>query len=236
MNINTALIDKFLEAVFPLPEHFGMIDTPEGDFLPVDYEEFYNAVSSVDSEAIVNFGMTKIVIYSPSLNGVVIKIPFNGVFDIYDEEEDFRYFENAGASDTSDYCLAEYEKYKALYLQGLECFLARTMFYTKKDNVRVFLQEEIREYSSFDLKRKKIHASIESKELAKTIIHRSRKCPFHREWLEDCIEVYGFEKVQDFMCYCENVDNEITQDMHSGNYGYRPNGLPAILDFSGYYD
>ena len=38
----------------------------------------------------------------------------------------------------------------------------------------------------------------------------------------------------DIMKYVEEKDPEILNDMHSGNYGYRPNGIPCILDFASF--
>lgn len=231
MNINYSLVDKILKTLFPLPEDFGTKDDFEESYDPFGYYDILNRIEKADPEANVSYGATKLVIYSPSLGDVVIKIPFNGQ---YDEEDYFIPFYHAHAEDTSDYCLSEYEKYRTLFLHGLECFLARTILYAVWGNTRVFLQEFVREINCTDLQ-KIHHSSAKSKELVKSLIGNKR-CPFNRDWLAQCIDNYGYSKVIDFLAYCENVDKDILQDMHGGNYGYRTNGTPAILDYCGYYD
>lgn len=231
MYINHALIEKILNAIFPLPEDFGMMEDEDYESRPCDYDYICSRLAKVDPEAIVSYGASKMVIYSPALENVVIKIPFNGQ---YDQDEYFIPFEHAHCSDPSDYCLAEYEKYKTLRMHGLECFLAKTIFYRIKDEVRIFLQEIIREINCLDTNRTK-QPSVKSSELANSLMGKKR-CPFNRKWLAQCIDAYGYEKVLDFLSYCENVDKDVVQDMHGNNYGYRENGAPAILDFSGYFD
>ena len=55
-------------------------------------------------------------------------------------------------------------------------------------------------------------------------------------WIANCIDKYGQSKVERFLNYCENIDPDLLEDVHSGNYGYREDGTPAILDFSNFLD
>ena len=80
MTFNHKLVDEFLEAIFPLPEEFGVICYEDENSEPVDFSFFQEAVWDVDPDATVCFGMSKIVIISPNLGNVVIKIPFNGYY------------------------------------------------------------------------------------------------------------------------------------------------------------
>ena len=56
------------------------------------------------------------------------------------------------------------------------------------------------------------------------------------EWIAICLDKYGKSKVERFLYYCENIDLDILDDIHNGNYGYRTNGTPCIIDYSGYAD
>lgn len=230
-------IDEFLDVIFPLPQRFGVI-IPENDgdeTEPTDLFLFEDEVHSIDPEATVRFGVSKIVIISPKLNGIVIKIPFNGYFSkTEDEYEDPEWhpFNWATGSDASDYCLAEYEKYKELKAQGLDCFVAKTVFYKTVHGVRVFLQE--RATPENDLYQT-CKPSQNSQDLANKW-YREDKFAIDPEWIANCIDRYGKSKVEKFLYYCNNVDLDILEDAHHGNYGYRGNETPCILDYSNYKD
>lgn len=235
MTFNHKLVDEFLEAIFPLPEEFGVIccnDDDESE--PVDFSFFQEAIWDVDPDAIVCFGMSKIVIISPNLGNVVIKIPFNGYYMENDIDGNLEWnpFCWAAGSDPKDYCLTEFEKYNRLKTYGLDCFVAKVIFYKEMCGVRIFLQEQvIPENDSYCTRR----PSRKSQDLANKWYDEG-KFYIEPEWIANCLDKYGKSKVERFLYYCANIDPDILEDVHSGNFGYRGDETPCILDFSNYSD
>ena len=224
MTFNHNAVDKILTAIFPLPEEFGLDNNTE----PINFKLIQNQIKTVDACAHINFGISKMAIISPSFNNVVIKIPFNGEFDEYAE---WLPFEWANGSSSSDYCLVEYEKYCRLKTYGLDCFVAKTIKYKTIDNVRIFIQEKVipeEDTCSLDF-----IPSLKSKELARRWQEEGQSI-FDTLWFANCLDKYGQSKVQRFLYYCNNIDLDILEDTHEGNYGYRENGTPVILDYSNF--
>lgn len=235
MKINHTLINKFLDAVFPLPEQFGATTTDEGDEF-VDGIFIRDAIKKVDPEAKLLWGMSKMVINSPKLD-FVIKIPFNGYYSqTYYENEDndeleWCDFYEAPTADCWDYCYAEYEKFKDLKKRNLDSFVAETLFYKEMGDFRIFLQEKI--IPSYD---KSIKSSIKSRQIAKKWKQKEYYA-MDLDWIARCIDCYGEKKTKKFLDYCIYEDMDILSDIHRGNYGYRNNitASPALLDFSGFF-
>lgn len=227
MTLNKEIIDNIIDAIFPLPEEFGLTYTNgESDF----DEEYiiYNKVKKIVPSSFINFGATKCVIVSSEWD-FVIKIPFHGAFkdDSYYSGLYWQPFEEC-----PDYCLAEYHKYLNLKKEHLNCFVAKTFLYKKIGDYNIFIQEHID--SLDDLYDEDTPCpSQKSLKIAKLIKVR---CPFDAEWVANCIDIYGENKVKAFLNYCNMIDPDIYMDMHRANYGYRKNGTPAILDYSNYLD
>lgn len=249
-NINYELINKVLDAIIPLiPEHFGKIYGPYSFSSSTAEEEFddcpfitsiQDVLFKVDPFAFVKSGASKIVIISPKFGGAILKISFNGFFELIDEYnyEDtspdntiwtpFHQVADKKNNNISDYCLAEFHKYNNLAEQQLECFVAETVLYLTVSNINVFLQEYV-----IPLKDHKSepHPSKEARQLAASICK-----PVTTDWIAMCIECYGQKKVEKFFDYCDRIDPDLISDTHYGNYGYREDGSPCILDFSGFWD
>lgn len=234
MTFNNKLVDKILEAIFPLPEEFGVILQDDEEIEPVDFSYVQEAVVDADPDADVYFGMSKLVICSPHLGGIVIKIPFNGFYYVDEETGELIWndFTWATGSDNSDYCLTEFEKYKRLRTYGLDCFVAKTFFYKVKSGVRVFIQEEVSSMNDLYQTRK---PSQKSSDLVKKW-REEGKVHMDSEWVANCLDKYGKSKVERFLYYCANIDPDILEDMHDGNFGYRGDETPCILDYSNYGD
>ena len=231
MDFNYQLVDKILNAILPLPENFGIDELYDE---PNDLLLFKNKLHEVDKEAIIFFGLTKMVISSPQFNGVVIKIPFNGRYGLDDNEKPYWIpFKWADASDRSDYCLAEWEKYNKLKKYRLNCFVAKTFYYKQIMGVRIFIQEQVTPLDEFY--KIPIIPSKNSQKLAKQW-WRESKISIDPDWMANCLDLYGQAKVKKFLHYCEDIDPDILEDVHSGNIGYRTNGTPVILDYSNYLD
>lgn len=234
MKFNHKLVNDFLEAIFPLPKKFGIVEYEEENSEPINFSIIKNAVFDIDPFAQVSFGASKLVIISPKLDGVVIKIPFNGWYteNVDTGELSWTYFYWATGSDESDYCLAEYEKFQKLKTYGLSCFVAKTLFYKKIDNFRIFLQEVVTpEEDIFE----EYHPSQKSQKIADE--WRKQGMFFiDSKWIANCLDKYGESKVKRFLFYCTNIDPDILEDAHSGNYGYRENETPALLDYSNFIE
>ena len=54
---------------------------------------------------------------------------------------------------------------------------------------------------------------------------------FPIEWLATAIECYGIALVENFIYFCK--DNCL-DDWHDGNYGWRKDGSPVVLDWAGF--
>ena len=232
MTFNHKLIDRVLEAIFPLPKEFGVICYDNDETEPINFSFFQDAVWSIDPDANVCFGMSKIVIISPNFGNVVIKIPFNGYYMEKNMECSLEWnpFHWAASSDPKDYCLAEFEKYNKLKTYGLDCFVAKIMFYREICGVRVFLQERVIPENDSYCTRK---PSRKSQDLANKWFDEG-KIYIEPEWIANCLDKYGKSKVERFLYYCANIDLDILEDIHEGNYGYRNNETPCILDYSNY--
>ena len=232
MTFNRDFINKILDSIFPLPEEFGLIDNEE----PIDFEIIQDKVFNVDPAANIFFGASKMVIVSPTIGDVAIKIPFNGSFEYdYSSSEDTIWtpFLFVPGSKEYDYCLAEYEKYEKLKIYELDCFVAKTIFYKTLYNVNIFLQELVTSvaeiYENYPL------ASDNSRKTAKEWYIEGR-FNIDPEWIANCIDTYGESKVKNFLYYCTDIDEDILNDAHSNNYGYRKDNTPVILDYSNFLD
>ena len=234
--INHQLINQFLNSIFPLPEQFGVVCSNDYPDEPVYYSSIKKAVKDIDAKALVYFGMSKLVIVSPNLNGYVIKIPFNGCYQetFYEDEDndemewcDF-YF--ATGSDPADYCLTEYENNIDLRNKHFNPFVAKTLFYMEKDGFRIFLQEQVIPFNNYW---PSSQPSKKSKKIAKEW-RKQKKHYMNSDWVASCIDFYGKKKTEKFFYYCENCDEDIVHDMHDGNFGYRKDGSPVLLDYSGF--
>ena len=235
MTFNYELIDEILAAIFPLPEQFGLVEyNDDDDSEPINYSFLKEAIFEVDPYAKIYFGASKLVITSYKLGGVVIKIPFNGY---YTENEitgelDWTYFYNAPSSDETDYCLAEYEKFQKLAIYGLDCFVAKTVFYKTINGFRIFIQEVVTPEED-------IYDEYCPSQKSQKIADEWRKQGIfymNSKWIANCLDIYGESEVKRFLNYCNNIDKDILEDAHSGNFGYRNDDSPAFLDYSNFLE
>ena len=219
---NEDFANKMLATLCPLPNYFGRDSASDHD-AAINY--WFN---KYDFNASIKYGASKLVILSPEFGDSVLKISFKGYFD---DDDEWVPFQHAPGSDSADYCLAEYEKYKKLKELNLDCFVAKTSPYMTIGDVRVFIQEKITPYDeildcSFD------HPTKDSMKLAE------KYCPsssLDLTWIANCFDSYGTSKVKDFFDYCAK-DLDILNDFYETNYGYRKNGTPALLDFSNFLE
>lgn len=147
----------------------------------------------------------------------------------------FEPFEYACDDDSSDYCLDELQKYEIIKEKNFAPFFAETYYYTSKDGTNIYIQEKAIAYE--DKTTSQIKISRESLEKAKNIQDNSG---FYvpDPWLATALECYGEKFVTNFFNYATEDEDELRlwEDMHNGNLGYRLDGTPCFIDFSGWRD
>ena len=168
---------------------------------------------------------------------LIIKIPFNGKWysdstwneekQCYEEKEDL--FEPF--YEYEDYCALEESVYQNAEAAGFEQYLAETKFYKAIKNAYVYVQERV--YTLYSDK-----ASTPSEGSRKKIDERNGEYLGNKDWSACFIDFFGEEAFEKFYNYCVYGDDEhemcIADDLHSGNIGFRADGSPIILDYSGW--
>lgn len=240
-----AVLEKYL------PENFGKMQ--DDDFI-VDMGEIEGRIWAIDHTVRFYSGISKLAIVAESLGEVAIKVPFNGCYeyseeyydylhsDEYDYEDDddeewdferkysFEKFCGGGGRYNDDYCAEEYAAYKELKELGYEKFVAETELLGGINGMYILVQEFVTSMNDFD---KKVINSKKAIETSERI--REDYCTANNvddDWVAACVEHYGEELSEKFFNYTEEDGYSILADAHWGNYGYRENGSPCILDFS----
>ena len=232
-----------------LPENFGKAQ--DEDFI-VDIDEIEDKIWAIDHTVEFYSGVSKLVIVAESLGKVAIKVPFNGCYeyseeyydylnsDEYDDNEDwdfnskyyFENFRNGGGKWNSDYCAEEYATYKELKELGYEKFVAETELLGGINGMYILIQEFVTSMNDFDKKIINSKKSIEaSKRIREDYVSANN---VDDDWVAACIEHYGEELSEKFFNYTEEDGYAILADAHWGNYGYREDGSPCVLDYSDY--
>ena len=213
-----------------IPEQFGCTD---GSDAIVD-DSIYD---QLDSETETYFGITQFVIVDPDLDEV-IKIPFNGTEEcIYGDDSDddkyvFEYFD-------IDYTVRAMELYEKVEKAGFSIFFSKmTKIGSTENGVPVYRQEyttPIADSSSPEIPSEDSIKKVE-KAVKKSREEGSWKWRnFHENWLASAVDFYGYDMVSKFLDYiAEQQKLGYFDDLHSGNYGWRRDGSPAILDWAGY--
>lgn len=215
-------------SVLELPEEFGCDD---GDFDTYPIESQIEDV--VGGDFFVTSGVTKLVIDVNDLP-FVIKIPFNGqreylwIDENHCDDGTWCPFYRASGSSRWDYCETELEYTIEIQNEGYEMFVPDMMYLCNIDGYNVYVQEKV-------LPRCENRNTYEATDAS---LEKARNCNryFDLEWAARAIDIYG---VDAFVEFCEWANDELPrmmEDMHTGNYGYRKNGDPVILDLSGFSD
>ena len=210
-------LKEILELDFP--DNFG---TYEGDYDNDPPEGLQNND--------VACGMSKYVIFFDEDS--VIKIPFNGEWyyncDWEEEDSEEYYFDEFYCT---DYGAVEEEIYNRAYEEGLEMFFAATEFIGTGKCGKPFYKSErvlcLDSDEGYDFA-KNHDPSQGSKDKANEYLY---KTPLPFGWLARAYEYYEEALVERFIEFIE--ENNIT-DLHDGNVGFRKNGAPVLLDYSGF--
>ena len=228
---------KDLFSKITIPSQFG------GDIDGEDYTNIDEWVSDIINKNKLNnsieyrHGVSKAVFIFNNLN-FVIKIPFNGSWECeygLDKDSDRVVEISRDWYDfiTEDYCEKELSKYTKAKEKGLEIFFAAVDNFTLSENRKpIYIQEKVIPFYEYE-KENKISITEEHEMLARRL-----RCDFHSRlfdsWIAAAIKYYGFDLTKKFLSFIEKEDYEIGADLHSGNYGFRENGTPCLLDYSGW--
>lgn len=182
----------------------------------------------LDDTVETKWGASKFVILSDDWKDVV-KIPFNGGFwwEQDDEDEDGgKYIFNEFI--TKDYCAEEAAIYADAVKHGVAQFFAKTVYggMTNDGITPYYISERVCNF--YDKCDKCKIASKDSLEKAKKA--KSEIC---FEWLAMAYEWYGEDAVNALLKF---IELEEIGDFHSGNVGFRADGSPVILDYSGFHE
>lgn len=183
----------------------------------------------------VYFGASKVVLVDTELDEVV-KLPFVGeYYENYEEEEDyieeFSMYEGAGFEGSAnhwDYCALEEYQYNLAKEAGFGEFFARTERYSKLScGLPVYVAERVVAFEASA----GIIVSPKASKLADKYVS-SIFSGISSYWVARAIDFYGAEKTEKFLEYVKKSD---IADLHLGNIGFRPNGAPVLLDYSGFW-
>lgn len=247
---------KFLKELilqFDIPSEFGCYGGGDGFSLPGSIR---TALENCGEKWECHNGSSKVAIVFPELE-VVLKIPFNGMFDDGEYESEYcddcdcdcccsiccphsedrtnEFVTFEGADGDWNYCELEARYYQEAKDAGFDIFFAYTEYFGETGNgYPVYLQElcEPNDWTDLDEKMYKT-CSAQSKTHAQEL----REKPYYRnyfgeKWVAIAIEKYGEEFVDKFLLDFTNDYSYLFGDMHGENFGYRVNGTPVILDFS----
>jgi hypothetical protein len=189
-------------------------------------EAFYDVVNQLPENTEIRTGASKFVLFLNEKE--VIKIPFNGSFYYKDKEDE----DEAGfvfdPYYTEDYCEVEAHVYSDAVDAEVEQFFAETKFLgISKSGTPIYISERLATvFSSCD--RVAIESSCSEDSLKKA---HDIDSYLPSDFIAACIEHYGLEATIRFNKF---IDEEGISDLHSGNFGFRADGSPALLDYSSF--
>ena len=206
-----------------IPTHFGAIeDGEESDSMGYVLDQIY----TLESADKINwrYGASKMVFL---LKDVVVKLPFNG-YEYYSWDEDnLRYRDEPEFEYNAhtDYCAMEENIYTYAEEAGVECFFAKTKTAGYTKNGQVYYTSERADYEF-------TKDSSDYNDLAIELLDKYDVWMCNT-WLADAIVYYGVKAVKEFLAFVKEME---INDLHDSNVGYRADGSPCLIDYSGYFE
>ena len=233
-------LEKIKQAFYnvKIPNEFGGNIEEEEYGWVFDWVED-NIIPLLDGTYEIEHGVSKVVLV-PAEGDYVIKIPFNGTYySIYDEDgdiedEEWSEYYNAPEECGWDYCAAEVEVYNMAKEHNVDCFFARTEFLCSTKNYHpIYIQEKVKTRYAF------AYDAIKPSEKSLKDYKEKYKKDYCGgvlrvdNWTALCLDKYGTDITKKFSDFL--YDNpDVNCDMHSGNYGFRLDKTPCLIDFSGW--
>lgn len=222
---------------YEFPTTFGCID---GEGESENLWDIINELEQMFPNELIYHGISKIAIVFKE-ESFVIKIPMPGYFveiseevedidDYYEYEYDFVPFSGGTAQSESyfNYCEVEIDNYEIAADAGFERLFARTEFFGHCGNTPIYFQEKV---IPFDCPEGNRISDNYKKSPIKVSDDEFHYLP--TAWNIGVIEHYGEQFAKEFERFLKE-NPFIADDLHNGNIGYRENGEPVILDYSGF--
>ena len=139
--------------------------------------------NQLDPSVKTNWGASQFVIISDNWDKV-IKIPFTGMYDYYEDDDEY-YFDTYYA----DYCAITVGLYEQALAEGVAAIFAETAVFGKtSEGKTIYIQEKIATPHA----NPNIKCNKDSLELAR---EKFNWCQFNLCWLANAIDYYGFSFV-----------------------------------------
>lgn len=212
-----------LVSVLDLPEDMGEDDE-------IEYVIERQLESIVEGDFYVTSGVSKVAIVIEDLP-FVIKIPFNGYWEeFYDDENDipFHHFSEANEICPDDYCFDELQKTQHVEEEGYGMFVPHMQFLCNSHGVPYYIQGKARQMLGC---RDAMKPTGDSMQKAKNY-----SLAFIKEWIALVIDFYGEELWNNFIQWATENEPSVLSDMHGANYGLDMEGRPVMFDISGFRD
>lgn len=223
-------------------EDYLKLDIP-AEFGPQDWDdEIFDddfIYSQLNSSVVTKWGVTQFVIIDKRLDEV-IKIPFTGCFATqYDYETGEYDYENAEFECyTHNYMEIAEDIYNRAENAGVAEFFAKMTFIGEtKNGTPIFRQEYVTPYDDYasDSTPSEDSLTLVRKNKDKGYDSYKKWSIFENDWTAYAVDIYGFDYVSRFLDFVLKEQNHgKLLDLHLGNYGWRKDGTPAILDWAGY--
>jgi len=204
---------------FNIPSNFGLDE--DSDFSDT-VDNLVRQIRKIDKEVKFTWGASKFIIFLNKKE--VVKIPFCGAFR-YDYEEDEYYFDDF---ECEDYCDVEAYLYDMAVEYGVEKFFAKTVWAGKTNTIPVYKSERVFEFYYSDELRK---ASKDSYDKVKENNLNGKYYPISREWVAKAFDYYTEAEIDSLFNFIADMG---INDLHDDNLGFRKDGSPVILDYSGF--
>lgn len=191
----------------------------DGLFTENEVESFVAKIPNKILDFTWDTGATKLVLI-PFKRDYVIKIPFNA-------SDEYEYFDY-----TDDYCDREIRIYQEAVENNFEKFFLPIEECFTINGYPIYVQEKATPYRELEENKKKTLYSNKSFSTVKSKMIYESRLPLC--WTASCLDILQSELyLKEFLRFLE--DNDIMNDLHYGNIGYRFN-RPVIFDYGGYYE
>lgn len=170
-----------------------------------------------------NCGATKFVLTCNTLENWVIKLS-------YEVSEEF-----AEETGITDFCGREADNYAEAISLDLDEYFASTWFVGVVNGHKVFLQEKVECNNKVfgGLFENYVRNTMADESWSDSDIEEEAYCLEDEQRIEAVFNDIPFKKLTALIDFCGDFE---INDLHECNYGIRPDGTYAIIDFSGYSD
>lgn len=207
-----------------IPEGFGP-DEEDYDYIIPD--DFQTVIDQLPKNVYTKWGISQFVIIKDDWD-MVAKIGFNGwhVWEDYSENTHFQPY-------NINYAQKSFHLYQEAQKRGIDPIFAEMVILGNAGDSTVYLQEKVKcdfasSWETGDCKRKFSDDSHDYVVMRRRV-GRGAWRMFESDWLAQAIDYYGKELVENLMFFLEEYR---IYDFHEGNYGYREDGTPVLIDWA----